>query len=279
MRRVAWLLATTVLLVPGLTACQGAGAADTPGATTSGGPAPGGVFVTGHDPDFHAFDPDHVHNETGARNILQRAVTYVTSGIAAPSMLLITDRRNPGGDQSDPQIGLNAAGFHAFTMADDGFSGEPGVLDLHTVDLTQYQVVVVASDNGGWLRQDELDILNARAADIRRYVQRGGGLVVLNESDLRAHAGVVNFGTTADRYRFVPFPITGIQFTENEIGVTVTPAGVALGLTDSDVNGNAFHSMFTATGGLDAIDKDSDGHVLSLAIRGIQPPALPGCSG
>ena len=36
-----------------------------------------------------------------------------------------------------------------------------GVLDLRTVDFGSYDVVVAASDFGGWLRQSELDILNA----------------------------------------------------------------------------------------------------------------------
>ena len=53
---------------------------------------------------------------------------------------------------------------------------DAGVLDLHTVDLAAYDVVVVASDHGGWLRQAELDILNARKADIEAYLRNGGGL-------------------------------------------------------------------------------------------------------
>lgn len=222
---------------------------------------PGGVFITGHDADYHAHRGGN--NATGARHIIQRAIAYVTFDKASPSILLVTDLRNPGGDQSDPRLGLTAAGF-AYDVADYG-SGTPGVLDLHTVDFSNYDVIVVASDYGGWLRQDELDILNARSAELLDYVNNGGGIVAFNESGNR---GSGYHGTSHDRYGFLPFVVSEVGHHQSETGVTVTPAGATMGLTNADVNGNFSHSYFTDYGGMDVIDIDAVGRALSLATRG-----------
>jgi len=40
-----------------------------------------------------------------------------------------------------------------------------------------------------------------------------------------------------------------------------------MGLTNSDVNGNQSHVVFTAAGGLDVIDLDDQDQILSLATR------------
>ncbi|MCA1656209.1 MAG: Ig-like domain-containing protein, partial [Actinobacteria bacterium] len=134
-------------------------------------PKPGRVFVTGHDPDFHAT----AGNQAGAQHIIQAGVRFVTFGVAQPRLLLVTDLRDPGSQYRDPRAGMTAAGY-TYDVADYG-SGTAGVLDLHGVDFSKYDAVVVASDYGGFLHQDELDILNARQADIAAYTASGGGLV------------------------------------------------------------------------------------------------------
>ena len=147
------------------------------------GAAGGGrVFLTGHDPDFHAVEAGG--NTTGARHMIQQAVSYVTGRKTNPTMLLVTDTRDPGGNHIDSRQGMRVSGFTTFDVADDGTAGN-GVLDLRTVDFGRYDVVVVASDFGGWLRQSELDILNARTADIQGYLQNGGGLVAFSEGGRR----------------------------------------------------------------------------------------------
>jgi hypothetical protein len=239
----------------------------------------GGVFVTGHDPDYHAVVGG---NPTGAQHIIQQAINYVTFGNPSPRVLLVTDLRNPGGDESDSRLGLTAAGY-TYDVADYG-SGTPGVLDLHTVNFSNYDVVVVASDYGGWLRQDELDILNARSSDLIAYVNGGGGLVAFAEGGDRATGGnpLIYPGTSSGRYGFLPFLTTATPLNQTEVGYTVTPAGAALGLTDGDINGNASHNIFTATGGMDVIDRDASGEDISLATRtpitptGVDNP--PDCS-
>jgi len=223
---------------------------------------PGGIFITGHDPDDHAYGGG---NPIGAQHIIQRAVAFVTAGKLNPRMLLVTDLRNPGGDQVDSRLGLQAAGFTGYDVADYG-SGTPGILDLHGVNFGSYDVVVIASDYGGWLRQDELDILNTRSADLLAYVNHGGGIVAFAESGGRADGSYP--GTSHDRFAFLPFVVSALSHNQGEAGFTVTITGTVLGLTNTDVNGNASHNVFTAGGGLNIIDTDASGETISLAEYG-----------
>jgi hypothetical protein len=159
----------------------------------------GGIFITGHDPDFHAISSE---NTTGAKNIIRRAVEYVTNTMPPTSltMLLITDIENPGVGHLDSRLGLDAAAVGqawTITVADYG-SGAPGVLNLNTVDFNAYDVIVVASNFGGWLRQRELDILNGRSNDLIDYINDGGGLVALCEQG--SSTNPVN-----NVYKFLPF--------------------------------------------------------------------------
>jgi hypothetical protein len=232
-----------------------------PGASAWG---QGGVFVTGHDPDFHAFLGG---NTTGAQHIIQDAVSFVTNHHGG-SILLVTDLHNPGGGYSDPRLGLTAAGL-TFDVADDGSAGGT-VKDLHTVNFSNYGAVIVASDFGGWLRQSELDILIARQSQIINYVNAGGGLVAFAESGPPA-PGLL----THNAFGYLPFLVTSAQKNQNEVGNAVTPFGASLGLTNTDVNGNASHNVFTTSAGLNVVDVDSQKQILSLAFYGLISPTGP----
>ncbi|MEA2173406.1 MAG: hypothetical protein QOD00_998 [Blastocatellia bacterium] len=232
--------------------------------------SPGGIFVTGHDPDYHAHSP--VGNFTGSRHMIQRAVAYVTFNKPNPKLLLVTDLRNPAGDQIDSRLGMIDAGFTCDVAvaptSPRSDATSPSTLDLTTVAFGNYDAVVVASDYGGWLRQDELNILNARSRELIDYVNNGGGLVAFDESGNRSSGPGVYTGTTANRFSFLPFLITVQSLNQDESGFTLTPEGTAMGLTTADINGNFSHSVFTATGGMDVIDKDPQGQFASLATRG-----------
>lgn len=246
---------TTVLLTAAIAA------AVLPAAASA---APGGVFITGHDPDFHALSG----NTAGARHIIQRAVGYVTHDDPSPSVLLVTSRIAPPSGHVDSAAGMTAAGY-TFDMA--GAPGQ-GILDLTTVDFANYDVVVVASDFGGILRQDELDILNARSQALVDYVNDGGGLVALAES---------NFGQgltpNGGHFDFLPFVASDTGLNQGEAGYTVTAFGQSLGLVDSDVNGNVSHNIFTSAGGFQTVDLDAQGRILSLAVRDVKvcPGGVP----
>ena len=222
---------------------------------------PGGVFVTGHDSDGHA--QADLNNRLGAQHIIQRSIAYVTHDAPSPSLLLVTDREpcSDGCSPYDPAQGMFQSGFTTFDIADYG-SGTFGVLDLHTVDFTNYDAVVVASDWGGWLWQRELDILNARAGELANYVNAGGGLVAFAESGHEMTQG----GTTQNQFAFVPFVFSSTQVDQLNSN-QLTPAGEAMGLTTEDVNGNFSHNIFASTGGMDVIDFDSNQRAISLATR------------
>jgi len=226
----------------------------------------GGIFVTGHDPDYHSVGGG---NPAGARHIIQQAVKYVTFDKSGPKLLLVTDLQNPGGDEVDSRLGMDACGF-TYDVADAG-SGTAGVLDLSTVDLNSYDCVVIASDYGGWLRQEELDILNARAAELLEYVNQGGGIVALSEAGNRGNGT----GTTKDRFAYLPFVVAEEGKHQGESGFTLAPAGVAMGLDPTDINGNVSHSIFTKSGGMDPVDLDVGQEIMSLVKRGV-PVGRPG---
>ncbi|MES2570680.1 MAG: Ig-like domain-containing protein, partial [Verrucomicrobiota bacterium] len=187
---------------------------------------PGGVFVTGHDPDFHAVAIGE--NMLGAQHLLQRSIAYVSFDRVNPRILLVTGVTSPGAGFSDPRRGMVGSGFIDFDVADFG-SGSSGILDLHTVNWSNYDVIVVASDYGGWLTQAELDVLNQRADTLLDFINGGGGMVVLSESDHHLSHGQLGF---------LPFLVTGESLGQHEASITLTAAGEAMGLVGTDINGN-----------------------------------------
>jgi hypothetical protein len=128
---------------------------------------------------------------------------------------------------------------------------------------TKYDAVVVASDFGGVLTSAELNILNARSGDIIDFLNDGGGIYAMAESNSQA---ALTTGSTL--FGFLPFLVTSTQLNQSEIGNAVTLFGAGLGLTNLDVNGNASHNVFNGTFGLNVVDFDSQGNILSLAARG-----------
>jgi hypothetical protein len=128
---------------------------------------------------------------------------------------------------------------------------------------TTYSAIVVASDFGGILTQSELDILNARSADIIAFLNAGGGLYAMAESNNGAH-----LTPNGGQFGFLPFVVSSTSFDQSESGITVTPFGAGLGLTNSDVNGNFSHNIFSGSFGLNVVDVDRFGNTLSLAGRG-----------
>jgi PEP-CTERM motif len=241
----------------------------------------GSIFLTGHDPDFHAFEGG---NQTGAQHINQDAIAFVTdpafNTFAASGnnrFLLVMDATNPGAGYSDPRLGLNISGFTGkYDVADNGAAGG-SILNLNTVNFSNYNAIVIASDFGGWLKQSEVNILDARSSDIIKYLNAGGGLYAMAESG--PPDGLASTGL----FGFLPFVVSTDTKNQTEVGNVVTAFGAGLGLKASDINGNESHNIFTATSGLNVVDFDSSGEILSLAGRGVvgsggvnpSPPAIP----
>ncbi|MBJ7607997.1 MAG: sigma-70 family RNA polymerase sigma factor [Candidatus Dormibacteraeota bacterium] len=230
--------------------------------STPATPPPGGrIFVTGDDPDVHAhYGP----NAAGAQHLIQVAVGYVTSGKTAPRLLLVTDLRDPGGSlHGDPRLGLHDSGF-TVDVADDG-SGATGVLDLHTVRFADYDAVIVASDFGGWLRQAELDVLDARQAELASFARAGGGIVAFAEAGATAAQGSAPT-TSHGFFGFLPTAMSAAALSEYEVGVTVTAAAGALGLSNGDEAQNYLHTAFTPPPGATPLVVDPAGRAIAFVM-------------
>src|SRR6266850_3225450 len=224
----------------------------------------GSIFLTGHDPDFHAFAGGS--NATGAVNINRAAINFVTdpafNTFAARGIrkfLYVTSSTPPGG-HVDGTNGLISSGY---VLGRDFDRSDASTLTSALGQLgTTYDALVIASDFGGILTQAELDVLNAHSADIINFLNQGGGIYAMAQT--APPDGLASSGF----FGFLPFAVASSPVQQSESGITLTPFGASLGLTNSDVNGNFSHSVFTSTGGLNVVDTDPIGEILSLAGRG-----------
>jgi hypothetical protein len=234
----------------------------------------GSIFLTGHDPDFHASLGG---NSIGAQNINKAAIGFImnpafnpfSSGGVTKFLFVESNIAVPGGHV----VGANGIVASGYAMGTDFEKHDATTLNAE-LDLlgTKYAGIVVASDFGGILTQAELDILNARKNSIIDFLNVGGGLYAMAESN--NGAGLTPNG---GRFGYLPFITSGVSLDQSESGFTVTPFGNSLGLTDSDINGNASHNVFTEFGGLSVVDNDASGRVMSVAGRVLVVPEPLSC--
>jgi PEP-CTERM motif-containing protein len=235
------------------------------GAIANADPLVGSIFLTGHDPDFHAFEGG---NGSGAAHITNSAINFITDPLfntfaagGIHKFLYVTSNITPPAGHIDGTLGIEAAGY---TLGTDFDRADASTLVSALGQLgTTYDALVVASDFGGILTQAELDILDAHSSAIISFLNQGGGVYAMAESD--SGAGLTPNGGF---FGYLPFVVSSAQKNQNEVGNTLTPFGAGLGLTAGDVNGNASHNIFTGTGGLDVVDFDSSGQILTIAGRG-----------
>lgn len=223
----------------------------------------GAIFLTGHDPDFHASD------STGARNINNAAIDYIldpafntfSSGGLNTFLFVESSISPPAGHR----IGKNGIIASGYTEGVDFVHADASTLNAAIDSLgSAFAGIVVASDFGGILTQAELDILNSRSGDIINFLNNGGGLYAMAEGN--SGAGLTPGG---GHFGFLPFVASSTAFNSSETGVSVTPFGASLGLTDADVSSNFSHNIFLGTFGLDIVDTFPSGSILSLAGRGV----------
>ena len=224
----------------------------------------GSIFLTGHDPDFHATLGG---NTAGAININRTAINFITNSAFNPfalaganRFLFVESSISPPAGHTIGKNGIIASGY---TETTDFVHADASNLNAELNHLgTTYDAIVVASDFGGILTSAELNILNARSADIISFLNGGGGLYAMAESNSAAQ---LTTGSTL--FGFLPFIVTSTQLNQSEVGNTVTAFGASLGLSNSDVNGNASHNIFNSAAGLNIVDLDSQSHILSIAGR------------
>ena len=224
----------------------------------------GSVFLTGHDPDFHAYVGG---NSLGAQHINQTGIGFVMNpgfnpfvAGGATKFLWVESQISPPAGHVNGVNGIIASGY--VSGVDFDLASAATLNNALNGLGTTYGAIVVASDFGGVLTQAELDILNSRKADIINFLNNGGGLYAMAESD--SGAGLTPNDTF---FGYLPFVVSSAQKNESEVGNTVTPFGAGLGLTVSDINGNASHNVFNGTFGLDVVDFDASGDILTVAGR------------
>jgi PEP-CTERM motif-containing protein len=226
-----------------------------------------GIFVTGHDPDFHALVGG---NATGAININDEAINFVMNPAFNPFvaggnqhfLFVECDTCTVPGGHVDGALGIaaSAAGFPAGTTFETHGAADGLATELTKLG-TKYSAIVIGSDFGGMLTQAELDLLNADSTGIINFLNSGGGLYAMAETT--PPDGLASSGF----FGFLPFLVASSPLNQSEIGNTLTPFGLSLGLTNSDINGNFSHNVFTSTGGMNVVDIDAAGEILSLATR------------
>lgn len=234
----------------------------------------GSIFLTGHDPDFHAVLGG---NTLGAQRINQVAISFVQAPAynpfvaAAPKFLLVESSMSPPGGHTVGEAGIAASGYVAGLNYDkhDASTLNAALNLLGTPG--GYSAIVVCSDFGGILTQAELDILNARAGDIGTFINAGGGIYAMAEGN-----GGAGLTPNGGWFGFIPGIVVSTALDQSEVGNTLAPQGAVLGLTTSDINGNASHNVFTSIGALAPIDYDAQGNILSAAGRTDVPAPAAG---
>ena len=216
----------------------------------------GPIFLTGHDPDFHAQD------SAGAKNLLREGLNFVTNGTfddgPATKFLWVESRVSPPSGYRVGELGLNSIGLTLGTNYD-----RKNAAELATVNFSNYTAIAIASTFGGLLGQAELNGLIARKADITAFVNSGKGLLALAEcfpGGGNCQADLLT-GPTSSLYSFLPVTVSSVPTSPP---FTVTPFGASLGLTNGDIN-DPTHNSFGLIGGLNAVDLDTGGHVTTLA--------------
>ncbi len=224
------------------------------GSLASAGP----VFLTGHDPDFHA--PTSV----GAQNLLRSGLNFVTNGTyddAAPvkRFLWVEARIAPPSGHLVGENGLIALGLGLGAQYD-----RADAADLATVNFSNYSAIAVASSFGGLLSIDELNGLIARKTDIKNFVNSGGGILALSECSPASDFCFDDLlGPSPNTFAFLPVTVSSVA-TINSYSVTAAGAAAPFNLTDSDVN-DPTHNSFGLIAGLTVLDQDAAGTPTTLA--------------
>ena len=221
----------------------------------------GSVFVTGHDPIWHASQGG---NAAGATNLAQTGIDYARNGSALPFLYIESKTTGiPAGNLRTASFLTSALGYGAGEFVVMDAANLAGLADFRTA-LNSFSAIVVASDHGGMLGAAELAYLNGHVADIISFLNAGGGLYAEAESNA---AGLIG---TEDPFGFLPFLVASTSFQAAETNNTVTVFGAGLGLVNADVNGNFSHNFFSSTGGMSPVDLfNGDPNMpLTLAFRG-----------
>lgn len=237
------------------------------------------IFLTGDDPDYHWIGP----NSQGAKDLLQVGIDYVMNphrnsfaGSIDKFLFVQGATTSPGCcvDHVDGSLGLNSIGLVTGVNFDiataSNLTSSLGLLG------TTYSAIVIGSDFGGTLTQAELNILNADSLGIMNFLNDGGGLFAMAESNSYVTGDPTSTGLTPGGGQFGFLPFVHSTYCGNpgalETGSSLTAYGSSLGLQTSDINGNYAHNCFGGSYGLNVVAYDATGHIVTLAGSGTVTP-------
>ncbi len=232
----------------------------------------GAIFITGHDPDFHA----QTAAEPGAQTLLRTGLNYARNGdgtvgsnpAALPVLWIESNPVTDGGIPGGHRFGLNGLrNIGYLAVGEGGVATEGRYVFANAATLTNafwatvttatYSAIGVASTFGGILRQAELDNLNAHSAEIAAFFNAGGGIFAAAEGSEGA-----NLAPLGGYFGWIP--ITAGSATSAAPPYTVTAFGAGLGLTNGDVSSPS-HSHFVSDGGLNVASRDNLNRIMTLA--------------
>jgi hypothetical protein len=216
----------------------------------------GPVFLTGHDPDFHA------QGQPSGQQQLNIILNYVTGGsynTGAQKFLFVESSLPAIGGHRVGANGLTAIGLSAGINYDNVNAAGLAALS----NFSAYSAIVVASSFGGMLTDAEINGLVARKTEIASFVNGGRGLAAFSEcgvSFANCDASLVNASTPL--FGFVPVGVSSVSTTSP---YQVTAFGASMGFTNAMVDDCCTHNSFGELGGLNVVDRDQHGIAVSLA--------------
>jgi hypothetical protein len=233
----------------------------------------GNLIVTGHDTDHHCGAAET--SRPGQCHFVRVGIDFARRGAPDPAkpVLVLTKGDNEAANAIDKAFGAGAVPYVVVTPGSGQFAATP-------IDTANFSAIYVASDRtcGGCDLNDfdttpDSDAINARAGDIQRFFNAGGGLFVNAGA---AHGdGDANSGRDT-YYDFLPLPVGATAVAPP---FTLTAAGRELGLEDSrngigandDINCCETHNAFrrpAAGSALKVAETDSSGNAVTLYTSG-----------
>lgn len=236
----------------------------------------GSIFITGHDPDFHAQD------DPAAAVLLKAGLNFVTNGTWNDGVHKFLWVESNLSATSGHRVGENAL-TGALGLTQGVNFDHVDAAGLASVDLSQYTAIAVASSFGGMLTYAEIQELIARKTDIQNFVNAGGGLFASSECGVGFvncdASNIINNGTwdNSTLFAFLPVSATSINVAAP---FHVTAYGASLGLVDADLQ-DPTHNSFGTISGLNAVDLDANNNpttyagTVGITSTGFQPVPEP----
>jgi len=214
----------------------------------------GNVFLTGHDPDFHA------QGQASGADELTAALNFVTSGTFNDGTTKFLWVESFNAPTSGHRVGFDGLSFVGVGAGNVDWVDGAG---FASVDLSGYSAIVVASSFGGMLTDAELSALNARAGDIKTFINSGRGLAAFAECGPSfSSCDAASISGTVPLFGFVPVSATAVVTLPP---YNVTPYGMSIGFSNADANDCCTHNSFADAAGLNIVDSDANGVPTTLA--------------